>query len=314
MKARHRPILRIRGIFQHPGDSGVSATGPTGSGNPSRPSDHEESCVRRTLAAALCLALALTCVETAAAQYNPKMRRQPSGLGVSPTFEGWYQNPDGTYTLSFGYFNLNREEVLVIEPGPDNHVSPGVADQRQPTVFTPSRSYGVFAVTVPADFGRDDRVTWTLRAHGEEWSIPGGILESYETANLYMKAHDRYPPALVVEQGGPESRGPNGAWAEPLSGRVGEPLALRVESWDRQGHGVTVRFYRHRGPAAVEFSAPRGVAIPEGERVARATATFSEPGDYVVYVRADHSDVRVAAAGLEQCCWTNAYIPVTVTR
>ena len=26
------------------------------------------------------------------------------GLPVSPFFEGWYENPDGTYTLSFGYF------------------------------------------------------------------------------------------------------------------------------------------------------------------------------------------------------------------
>jgi hypothetical protein len=126
-----------------------------------------------------------------------------------------------------------------------------------------------------------------------------------------MKAHDRYPPALVVAEGGEERRGPNGPWATALSGRVDEPVSLRVRSWDQQGHGVTVRFYRHRGPAEIAFSADT-VEIAEGEREAVTTATFSEPGDYVVYVRADHSDVRVAEAGLEQCCWTNGYIPVTV--
>jgi hypothetical protein len=185
------------------------------------------------------------------------------------------------------------------------------ADRGQPSVFTPSRSYGVFTVTVPSDFGGDDRIVWTLRANGHEYAIPGGILESYETANLYMKAHDRYPPALVVAEGGEERRGPNGPWATALSGRVGEPVSLRVRSWDQQGHGVTVRFYRHRGPAEVAFSEDT-VEIAEGEREAVTTATFSEPGDYVVYVRADHSDVRVAEAGLEQCCWTNGYIPVSV--
>lgn len=268
---------------------------------------------RSLVSSSLVLAMVFVFAAPADAQYNPKMRRQAKGLGVSPTFEGWYQNPDGTYTLSFGYFNLNREEVLHIEPGPNNHVSPGELDQGQPTVFRPSRSYGVFTVTVPEDFGREDRVTWTLRAHGQEYAIPGGLIDSYETANLYMKAHDAYPPVLVVESGGEESRGPNGAWAERRSVRVGAPLALGVESWDQQGRGVTVRFYRHRGPAPISFS-EQEIEIPEEERQAFTTATFTEPGDYVVYVRADHSDRRVASAGLEQCCWTNGYIPVTVSR
>jgi len=263
---------------------------------------------------ALGVVVALGFAESLSAQYNPKARRQPTGMGVSPTFEGWYENPDGTYTLSFGYFNLNREEILVIPPGPDNHVSPGEADQGQPTVFTPSRSYGVFTVTVPSDFGGDDRVTWTLRAHGQEYSIPGGLVRSYETANLYAPAHDEYPPHLIVESGGKESFGPNGAWARPLTAKVGQPLTLRVEAWDQQGKGVTVRFYRHRGPAEIEFGDPRGVRIPEEEREGVTTATFSEPGDYLIYVRADHTDARVAAAGIEQCCWTNGYIPVNVSR
>ena len=36
-----------------------------------------------------------------------------SGAGetVTPVFEGWYENPDGTLSLSFGYFNRNGEEV-----------------------------------------------------------------------------------------------------------------------------------------------------------------------------------------------------------
>ena len=38
--------------------------------------------------------------------------------------------------------------------------------------------------------------------------------------------------------------------------------------------------------------------------------TFSEPGDYLVRVRA--TDSSITEAGHAQCCWTNAYLRVTV--
>jgi hypothetical protein len=41
-------------------------------------------------------------------------------------------------------------------------------------------------------------------------------------------------------------------------------------------------------------------------------ATFDAPGDHVVRVRA--TDAAVAAAGHAQCCWTNGFVNVTVTR
>src|SRR5688572_4168696 len=78
---------------------------------------------------------------------------RPSGLAVSPVYEGWYQNKDGTYTLSFGYMNRNSAEVVEIPIGPANNMSNGAPDRGQPTVFFPRRNYGVFTVTVPADFG-----------------------------------------------------------------------------------------------------------------------------------------------------------------
>ena len=44
-----------------------------------------------------------------------------TGQSVSPSFEGWYPNPDGSFTLSFGYFNRNFEQTLDIPIGTDNH-------------------------------------------------------------------------------------------------------------------------------------------------------------------------------------------------
>jgi hypothetical protein len=279
------------------------------------------------VAIGLAMVLAMGAVGPLQAQQNPIARQQPKGLGVTPTFEGWYQNPDGTYTLSFGYLNRNTVEELTVPVGARNSVSPGLVDQGQPTYFTPGRSYGVFAVTVPADFGPQDRVTWTLEANGEKWAIPGGLLAAYETANLYAKATDEKPPVLVLSDEGTESRGPNGARIGPIVHRMGRPLTLTVAAWDEyQGEEVTVRWYKYRGPGEVTFN-PQEVPIvendlqnelsrfgPEGAvLLGTASASFSQPGDYVLYVRADHSDVRVSAAGLEQCCWTNGYVSVTVT-
>lgn len=249
----------------------------------------------------------------AEAQQNPLARQQPKGLGVSPTFEGWYPNPDGTYTLSFGFYNRNTEQVLEIPVGPSNFVEPGEVDQGQPTYFPIRRHYGFFAVTVPADFGPQDRVTWTLEVNGERYSVPGGLLDSYQTDNLYASGTNKRPPVLVLEPGGPESRGPNGAWTAPLSARVGEPLPLAVTSWDEDGKDVTLRWFKYRGPGNVVFENQQ-IAVGEGSDRVNTTATFDREGDYVVYVRADHSDMSVSAAGLEQCCWTNGYIPVHVGR
>ena len=260
------------------------------------------------IAAALLLGLA----PGVHAQYDPRARLQPRGLGVSPTFEGWYPNPDGTYTLSFGFFNKNTDEVVSIPVGEGNFVSPGPPDQGQPTFFASRRGYGVFTVVVPSDFGPDDRVTWTLERNGERYSIPGGLLDSYQTANLHAPAIDMFPPVLVMRDGGPEVRGAAGDWTEATV-RVGEPLELSVDAWDEHGHEVSVWFYKYRGPGAVEFAAQE-VDLELGHQTATTTATFDTAGEYVVYVRTGQTERGVREAGLEQCCWSNGYVTVTVTQ
>ncbi|MEX1258784.1 MAG: hypothetical protein WEG36_14310 [Gemmatimonadota bacterium] len=269
--------------------------------------------IARPITGGALLALFLSAGIAAEAQQNPLARQQPKGLGVSPTFEGWFPNPDGTFTLSFGYLNRNTEEIVEIPVGPGNFVEPGEVDQGQPTYFTPRRHYGVFAVKVPADFGPDDRVTWTLEVHGERYSIPGGLLGSYQTDNLHASGTNKRPPVVVLEDEGVESRGPAGAWVGPLRARAGEPLPLDVTSWDEDGKAVTLRWFKYRGPGEVTFANPE-LPIEEGNEQAATTAVFSVEGEYVLYVRADHSETPVSAAGLEQCCWTNGYVRVNVTR
>ena len=94
------------------------------------------------------------------------------GQSASPSFEGWYPNEDGTFSLSFGYFNRNYEQTLDIPIGPDNHFTPGPEDRGQPTHLLPRRHTGMFTVVVPADFG-DRTLTWSLTAAGETFAVPG---------------------------------------------------------------------------------------------------------------------------------------------
>ena len=89
-----------------------------------------------------------------------------TGRTVTPAYEGWYENADGTYSLSFGYYNRNTGEVLEIPLGPDNMIEPAGLAQNQPTRFDEGRHWGTFAVRVPGDYG-DQEVTWTLKMKGQ---------------------------------------------------------------------------------------------------------------------------------------------------
>ena len=73
------------------------------------------------IAASVALLLA---VPADAQRARPLAPLPDDGLRVAPFFDGWYENPDGSITLSFGYSNLNRNEVIEIQLGPDNVVEP----------------------------------------------------------------------------------------------------------------------------------------------------------------------------------------------
>lgn len=247
-----------------------------------------------------------------------------SGQTVTPAFEGWYENPDGTYSLSFGYFNRNSEEVLEIPVGPNNFIEPGDLNRGQPTRFHPRRHWGVFAVKVPADFG-DKRIVWTLKIRGETFSIPGSLKRDWQIDALEGEAGSaNTPPVLKFDMGGPEGTGPLGLTVGPLTTSIGNPLLLSVWATDdgrasgsvartgRQGVPVTLTWFKHQGPGDVTFSEPTAqVGEPYGK--ATTTATFSQPGDYLLRVRANDAS-GVVGAGHAQCCWTNGFVKVTVTQ
>jgi hypothetical protein len=96
-----------------------------------------------------------------------------SGEGVSPVYEGFDVNDDGTYNLWFGYMNKNFEEELDIPIGPDNTFEPG-GDRGQPTHFAPRRHKDIVKVVVPKDFGKQ-KIVWKVTVRGRSESIDGTL-------------------------------------------------------------------------------------------------------------------------------------------
>ena len=97
------------------------------------------------------------------------------GQNISPAYEGWEENPDGSFNFLFGYMNRNWEEEVDFPVGADNSIGPGASDQGQPTHFQTSHQWGVFTIKVPADFGTK-KLTWTLSTvwmmYDSTWLIP----------------------------------------------------------------------------------------------------------------------------------------------
>ncbi len=257
----------------------------------------------------------------------------PTGQPVAPFFEGWYANPDGTYTFSFGYHNFNTEETVHIPFGPDNRLEPARFDLReQPTLFpagSDRRERGVFTVTVPGDFGaRQEPVVWYLTAYGTTYTVPARIgVDAYQL-DYAPRAGGSVAPLLGFEPDGPRGQDPRGiAWDRTLTTSVGEPLSLSIWASDpserpddatRPDAGVEIplglTLFTHSGPGVAEFEQNEGEVGPRpggAEASWTTTVKFNQPGDYVLRVRADNWTARDSSSG-NQCCWTNGYVRVSV--
>ena len=247
---------------------------------------------------------------------------RPTGQPVIPIFEGWMTRSDGSHDLCFGYFNMNLEEVIDIPLGPDNFIEPAEFDGVQPTHFleVPEREgryFCLFTVNVPPDFSQQ-RVVWTLRQNGQTFEVPGHTsVPGYRVTDFVHASRDLMAPSLqfLQPQGSPVV-GKRGGTAGAVTIRVGDPLALSVSVRHPDGRelgGGMVWWGKYRGPPGenVHFSdRVLRFAATEAEAVVSATteASFDEPGDYMLFVQARQG------SWIDQCCWTNGYLNVTVTQ
>jgi hypothetical protein len=286
--------------------------------------------VRRVVAAAV----VLTCLAGAPAFAQQELVMEPlkdSGLNVYPAFEGWYQNPDGSYTLLVGYYNRNKKQILDIPIGPENRIEPGGPDQGQPTHFLVGRGWGTVAIKVPKDFGAK-KLTWTLTANGKTVSTPLGLQKGYQIEPFLDAAMGNKPPVLKWSEKGPELTGPPPplSAAHALNGVVGENVTITYWLTDdgheepptggsavapppggaqappRRPRASTI-LSKYRGPGDITFANARPAV--ENDKVT-TTAKFSLPGEY--FIRVEANDSSGVGGGGFQCCWTTGYIKVNV--
>ena len=164
------------------------------------------------------------------AQDNLIMKR---GQRIAPIYEGWVTNPDGTYDLIFGYFNLNSEEIIDVPVGADNAIEPGGPDHGQPAHFFPKRSRFTFRVTVPEDFG-DRELVWKITANGKTEYAYATLKPDYIIDDRIMMMNNGGFGGRGQRLGEPDNVVPTVRLDGPAtrSVKVGEPLALRAYASD----------------------------------------------------------------------------------
>jgi hypothetical protein len=253
---------------------------------------------------------------------DPSAQAPARGQSISPTYEGFWRNADGTFDLMFGYYNRNWEQEIHVPIGPANNLQPGGPDRGQPTHFFPRRNQFVFRVRVPADFGTKE-VVWTLTGNGMTERAYGTLRPQYAVDETVVMANfgaggqsgfqpgmvGNKPPKLTIE--GPKT----------LSARVGEPVALSALAQDDgkpgtrsmpailgQSHfvpnsatGLRVSWFKYRGAGGIKFDPPQ-TKVWEDHRDGgnspwsagwqtppippgnrwNVKATFSEPGTYTL--------------------------------
>ncbi|MFA5907954.1 MAG: hypothetical protein WC815_04170 [Vicinamibacterales bacterium] len=263
----------------------------------------------------------------------------PKGFGASitPAFEGWFDNADGTHTFMIGYFNRNTAAEVDVPLGPNNMFTPGTPDMGQPTHFLTGRRYGMFIYTVPKEFAKTQKLTWTLTVNGVTSKVPFYMSSDYNITPMRASEEGprgyNVPPVLRFGTPGESFTGPIGTIAKAVSrmATVGVPMALDLTADDdaqyssgantplnSAGSPVELVISKYRGPGNVTIADPRAkMTATKGGKPdqpfsgkAATTATFDEPGDYLLHVTAN--DYSGNGGGGAACCWTTALVKVSV--
>lgn len=292
--------------------------------------------MNRWTVARLCAALSLAGGVLVSAQQFPYEPAKQFGTNVTPSFEGWYDNPDGSHVFLIGYLNRNRQADVDVPIGPNNRIEPGGPDMGQPTHFLPGRQTGVFTITVPKEFSLQQRLTWTLTVNGQTNSIPFKLTPDYTIRVFKDAAIGNTPPVIkLFDEKAMGMQGPiaSAAKAVARTATMSQGLPLLVWASDdakytsgtsapmtRPRPVVSLTWAKFRGPGKVTFDPekPKVDVISGGQQdqpfsgKSSTTAKFSMPGEYYLHLTAN--DYSGVGGGGELCCWTSALVKVNVTQ
>ncbi len=286
----------------------------------------------------LCAVLALVAGSAlvSAQTLLPSTPQKGFGASVTPAFEGWFDNPDGSHTFMIGYFNRNTAQEVDVPVGPNNQFSPGLPDMGQPTHFLPGRRYGMFIYTVPKEFAATQKLTWSLTVNGVTAKVPFYMSPDYNITP--MRASEEGPrgynvPPLLTFNRGESFTGPLAMTVKAISrvATVGVPMSLDMTADDDAQYSsgantpltgatlpVQLVISKYRGPGRVTIAEPKAkMTTTKGGKPdepfsgkASTTVTFDEPGEYMLHVTAN--DYSGNGGGGAACCWTTAIVKVAV--
>jgi hypothetical protein len=261
------------------------------------------------------------------------------GTSISPVFEGWFDNDDGTESLLIGYYNRNTDQEVDVPIGLNNRFEPGDPDMGQPTHFLTRRRHGMFVITRPKATGTNERIWWVLTVNGVTNRVPFYTHPDYNLSPMKSSETSpnggyNVPPAIRFDERGQIFKGPAATLAKAVTrmatAAVPMPLNLWVDDDALYSTGtsgpmnnpappvnVTISKYRGSGEITVAETRPKFEALKGGKPLepysgrASTMVTFRDPGDYVLHVTAN--DYSGNGGGGSGCCWTNAQVKVTVS-
>ena len=293
----------------------------------------------RRLGTALAVAVMLGgVIASAQAPLLPSTPKKAFGASISPAYDGWYDNADGTHTFLIGYYNRNWTDELDVPIGPNNHFEPGEPDRGQPTHFLPNRGFGMFIVTVPKATPPTEKLWWVLTVNGVTQRVPFHMSPDYNITP--QKASEESPggkynrPAVLrFTENGPAIQNPVATLATALerTAVAGVPMGLDffIEDDGLYASGsnapmsgnapiveLVVAKYRGPGPVTVGKGHDKVTTLKGGKPgepfvgKTSTTVTFGEPGDYLLHVTVN--DLSGPGGGATGCCWTTSLIKVAV--
>jgi hypothetical protein len=220
-----------------------------------------------------------------------------SGQNVVPVFEGWERNSDGSVSMVVGYLNRNVEETIDVPIGPDNNIQPGAPDQGQPTFFAPGRHKYVFRVRVPKDFGKTQRIVWSLTVRGKtekanffllpEWETNTQVFGQNAANGLGGGSYGATLPTISVGESVQSVTLPARATlrgtVNPAKRPQAEPGTSEASRATNRARNRTQRieWLQFRGPVGGRVTFDPGTPVVT-ENKAVTTASFNMPGTYVV--------------------------------
>lgn len=229
----------------------------------------------RSRHALLVAAIAIATLASAAAQVPvPK-----DNDNITPVYEGWLPNDDGSFDLVFGYMNREWDSETSIPLGLSNAMDPDGPDHGQPTNFFPRRNRFVFKVHVPKNFGTKE-IVWTLTSKGRTEKAYGTLKNDYVLDDTVIMSNIGAGGALSTTPDMVGNKPPliNVEGSRNRTAKVGEPVALSAVATDdgkpnkrnmpallggnyllpQSANGLRLSFFVYRGTGkAVTFDPPQ---------------------------------------------------------